>query len=480
MIDREKQLYLWANPKQTIGEGFIHFEFGMCSPTGSTTGDTSSVTVDLNNQWVASTKKLDASYDVYMSNSNKGVESGYASMKIKFKGKPDFKIWINSYAETSYDYTIAFNMDVDYPTTLPDTNSTGVKLSTIDFQKDPTVIDNFKEVDYPNDGGEHFVVVTYIKDSSGNDYDDRGYVAVKLTPLSTSWVLSSTEFIKENDKYYQRINEVGTYEGGFTGTTGNFKKGNELTPTYIQSSDASDFIIVDGGMYYKKYAYVTPVDNEIYTGDYIQGDYIGEIKPTVVTYNDGTTKEFNISGEIISGSVDNISAATKVDIGNNVTIIGGYAFADCKNLSAVTLPISVKEIKFSAFRNCININSFIVPGNVKEIGDNAFNGCTNLSYIRLPEGINEIINNAFMNCTNLTSITFPASITILNYGICQGCSALASVTIENSTAKFAYIVNSFYGISQTAKLYVPSNLLADYQADTDWTDAFKGGIYAIE
>ena len=25
MIDREKQLYDWANPKQTIGEGFIHF-----------------------------------------------------------------------------------------------------------------------------------------------------------------------------------------------------------------------------------------------------------------------------------------------------------------------------------------------------------------------------------------------------------------------------------------------------------------------
>ena len=25
MIDREQQLYDWENPKQTIGEGFIHF-----------------------------------------------------------------------------------------------------------------------------------------------------------------------------------------------------------------------------------------------------------------------------------------------------------------------------------------------------------------------------------------------------------------------------------------------------------------------
>ena len=85
--------------------------------------------VDLNNQWVESTKTLDG-YKVYMSNSNQYVDNGYASMKFKFKGQPDFKIWINSYAESSYDYTIAWNMDVDYPTSNPDFNSTGVKGHT--------------------------------------------------------------------------------------------------------------------------------------------------------------------------------------------------------------------------------------------------------------------------------------------------------------------------------------------------------------
>ena len=209
-----------------------------------------------------------------MSNSNKGVANGYASMKFKFKGEPDFKIWINSFAEYYYDYTIAFNMDVDYPTSLPSTSSKGVKGHTqYSFSLgDATLIDAFTEVDYPNDGGEHFVVVTYRKNESIDRYDDRGYVAVKLTPLSTSWVVSPTEFVKENDKYYQRLNEIGTYEGGFTGITGNFKAGNELTPTYIQSNDASDFMVVGNSMYYKKYAYVTPVDTAINTGDYIQGD----------------------------------------------------------------------------------------------------------------------------------------------------------------------------------------------------------------
>ena len=353
-----------------------------------TSGDTSSVTVDLNNQWVESTKKLDG-YLVYMSNSNKGVGNGYASMKFKFKGKPDFKIWINSYAESPYDFTIAFNMDVDYPTSNPDNSSTGVKLHTEFFQKDPTTIDNFKEVDYPNDGGEHFVVVTYRKNGYGDMYDDRGYVAIKLKPLSTSWVLSSTEFIKENDKYYQRINEIATYEGGYTGTTGNYKKGNELTPTYIQS-DASDYIIVGGSMYYKKYAWITPVDTAIDTGDYIQGDYIREaILSMKVTNTDGTEKMYY-----------------------EMTRIGQFVV------------------------NTYNAKNIVIYDSVTSISRNVF---------------------------------------------WDAKKNLESVIIENSTNKIECFISSAGGLHpETPKLYVPSNLLAEYQADEIWTDIFKGGIYAIE
>ena len=345
-----------------------------------TSGDTSSITVDLNNQWVASTKKLDG-YLVFMSNSNKGVGDGYASMKFKFKGKPDFKIWISSYAESSYDYTIAFNLDVDYPTSNPDYNSTGVKLHTRGFQKDPTTIDNFKEVDYPNDGGEHFVVVTYRKNKKIDRFDDRGYVAVKLTPLSTTWVVSSTEFVKENDKYYQRINEIGTYEGGLVAPTGNFKKGNELTPTYIQSSDASDFMVVDGVMYYKKYAWITPVDTAINTGDYIQGDYIRETIRTVVTYTDGTTKKFDIIGELTSSSIENISAATKVDIGNLVTSLGTSSLAYLDNLTSVKIPDSVTDIGISAFFDDSKLSSIDIGSGVTKIGDYALKSCQLLEVI---------------------------------------------------------------------------------------------------
>ena len=433
MIDREKQLYDWANPKQTIGEGFIHFEFGICSPTGSTTGDTSGVTVDLNNQWVESTNKLDG-YLVFMSNSNKGIANGYASMKFKFKGEPDFKIWIHSSAEYYNDYTIAFNMDVDYPTSNPYYNSTGVKEHTLFSFGSPTSIDEFTEVDYPNDGGEHFVVVTYRKNYDGDDYDDRGYVAIKAKPLSTSWVLSSTEFIKDSGKYYQRINEVGTYEEGATALTGNFKAGDELTPTYIQSSNADDYMVVGSGMYYKKYAYVTPVDTAINTGDYIQGDYIGEYKPTVVTYKDGTTKEFDDMRIFPDMYAKEVSGATKVELGSTVERLQESFSSYNQNLTALTFSDRITTIYF---RQC--------------------NGCKNLAYVKIGSGVNLINEEAFLDCHNLSS-----------------------VTINNSSAKLVYNTYACANMSSSAKLYVPSNLLSDYKADEKWTGAFPGGIYAIE
>ena len=391
---------------------------------------TSSLDIDLNNQWVESTKTLDG-YKVYMSNSNHNVDYGYASMKFKFKGMPDFKLWINSYAESNYDYTIAWNLDRDYPTGIPSYADNGAKASTNGKQYNPTNITAFIEVDYSNDGGEHFVVVTYRKDSSVNANDDRGYVAVKLTLLSTTWVVSSTEFVKKDDKYYQKLTEVGTYEGGVTALTGNYKEGNELPVTYKQGS-ADDYILVGNGMYYKKYAYVTPKDQEINTGDYIQGDYIGETNTMKVKYVDDSIKEFTGLTTINQNTDPNKVNAKEVQISEGITSIGSYAFQGCKSLTSVTIPDTVTSIGWSAFANCTSLPTVTIPGKVK-FDQYAFEGCTNL----------------------------------------------ASVTIEFSENKLTYSNQAFYKISPTAKLYVPSNLLADYQSDRSWKDAFKGGIFAI-
>lgn len=423
------------------------------------TGTTASLDVDLNNQWIASTKTLEG-YNVYMSNSNHNVNNGYASMKFKFKGMPDFKLWINSYAESNYDYTIAWNIDVNYPTSNPSNGSTGVKAHTTGKQYDPTNITAFTEVDYPNDGGEHFVVVTFRKDASVNANDDRGYVAVKLTLLSTTWVVSSSEFVKKDNKYYQRLNEVGTYEGGVTANTGNYKEGNELAVTYKQGT-ADDYMIVGNSMYYKNYAYVTPVNTEINTGDYIKGDYIGEAIPSMhVTYTNGLEKTFYNLTSIESDTDSNKKNAAYVEIFNGVKEIGSTAFWGCSSLTNITIPNSVTSIGDSAFNSCSSLKSITIPNSVKELG----------AY-------------TFQDCINLVSIDIGSSISRLRDSVFRRCSRLGTVIIRNSTTKVTFNISTygktFEGTPSNKKLYVPSNLLSDYQSDSDWTGAFKGGIFAI-
>ena len=51
------------------------------------------------------------------------------------------------------------------------------------------------------------------------------------------------------------------------------------------------------------------------------------------------------------------SSLTSITIPDSVTIIDGYAFADCYNLTSITIPDSVTTIGDSAFTNCSSLTS---------------------------------------------------------------------------------------------------------------------------
>ena len=126
--------------------------------------------------WVTadSTYNVDG-YDVYMSN-NKGRNNSNAVMKLECIGYTDLTLYIRSYAESSYDYTIASKANVStYP---KDSYSSGVKAHTSGNQKSGTTLSDYTEVKYTGLKDNDIIYIVFTKDNSTASGDDRGYVLI--------------------------------------------------------------------------------------------------------------------------------------------------------------------------------------------------------------------------------------------------------------------------------------------------------------
>ena len=89
--------------------------------------------------------------------------------------------------------------------------------------------------------------------------------------------------------------------------------------------------------------------------------------------------------EIGLSAFDGCSGLTAVTIPNNVTRIAAYAFRNC-NLTAVTVPASVKEMDKGCFAYNKPVKSASVPGKIKPGTEEYFIGCSNLKAVTVRTG----------------------------------------------------------------------------------------------
>ena len=200
-------------------------------------------------------------------------------------------------------------------------------------------------------------------------------------------------------------------------------------------------------------------------------------------------------------------------IPNNVTSIGQYAFAYCRNLTSIIIPNGVTNIGFSAFQNCsglisitipesvttIGYNAFlycdnltsvhitdlaawcnisfdyqplslahhlylngqeiknlVIPESVKKINRSTFSGCSGLTSVTIPNSVTSIGDYAFNNCSGLTSITIPNNVTSIGSSAFSGCSGLTSVTIPNSVTSINR--GTFYGCTSLTSITIPNSV----------------------
>jgi len=101
----------------------------------------------------------------------------------------------------------------------------------------------------------------------------------------------------------------------------------------------------------------------------------------------------------------------------------------------IEIPDDVTEIGEFAFNGWKKLRSVVISDNVKSIGKNAFTDCWNLKNIEIPNSIKEIKEYAFSNCTSLDSISIPDSVKLIERYAFQGCNSLKTIELPNKLKK---------------------------------------------
>ncbi len=194
----------------------------------------------------------------------------------------------------------------------------------------------------------------------------------------------------------------------------------------------------------------------------------------------------SISGGQASITGCNTSAAGDLEIpssfaGFPVTTISYRAFANCNNLTSITIPASVMYIDSEAFYATRNltaihvvadnvsyssldgvlynhnqstlvsypngrIGAFTIPDTVVTIGAKAFYWYSQVSAVTIPDSVRHIQNNAFYNCANLASVIFGNGVLTIGDSAFWKCEKLTELTLLDGVASigasaFAYCLD---------------------------------------
>lgn len=155
-----------------------------------------------------------------------------------------------------------------------------------------------------------------------------------------------------------------------------------------------------------------------------------------------------------------------INLPTELTSIGMYAFAACKNVTSITIPDSIKTIDAYAFSNCKRLSSvywnarncaathycknmgqycdygpfiggrdsittFIIGESVDSIPAYLCYGMRNLQSINIPDNITTLPNEVFRNCTNLQTVQH--NVTTIGSSAFRECNSLRDIDLSNVT-----------------------------------------------
>lgn len=132
------------------------------------------------------------------------------------------------------------------------------------------------------------------------------------------------------------------------------------------------------------------------------------------------------------------------------------AFENCRGLSAITIPDTIKTIGEKAFSNCTGLKSVTIPNSVTSISSSCFENCSGITTITLSENLTAIGSYAFEYCTGLKKVIIPNKVTSMGEAAFQNCSGLKEVTISNNLSKIS--PKTFAGCTGLTSVILPNSV----------------------
>ena len=224
------------------------------------------------------------------------------------------------------------------------------------------------------------------------------------------------------------------------------------------------------------------------------------------------------------GAIDALIDGSITEISSNANAVSQYAFYGCENLKSVRLPMAT-SVGFNSFYNCRKLQTAHIPKVttidsyafqycktlqsadfplVTSIGPSGFSSCQALKSVNFPlaSGAGQNIFSycsmlltavlgkfatltayTFYDCANLNTVDLGETQTIQNNAF-GNCYRLKAVILRSTTMcslgntgafskcyHFSGTTNSTYNPDglQDGYIYVPSALIEDYKAATNWS-----------
>jgi hypothetical protein len=213
----------------------------------------------------------------------------------------------------------------------------------------------------------------------------------------------------------------------------------------------------------------------------------GAYKPWVAVANQikSVVIEDGVSGPLSIGAFADCVNVTQVTIGKSITRIRNGAFRGTA-ITSIIIPEQIVDIELDGFNgankletiyfnaaNCADmgaildyppfhrtktpaLKTIVIGSTVARIPAQLFSGANTITTLTIENGVTEIGMHAFANCTGLTGIAIPDSVvTIRNFAF-ENCSNATSITLGTDLA--TVMPGAFTG-SKITELTIPENVI---------------------